>query len=90
MPEFGVIEQPAYSPEVKVQIDAVENNYQGAKWNLIAQHNILGARVRNEKDTFSVEDLRAYERQVFDPDIAVLSKRRFGDKAKITKAVEEK
>ena len=88
MLELGIIDKPVYSPEVQVQIDAVESNYQGAKWNLIAQHNILGVRVRSGE--ISESELRAYERQIFDPAITVLSKRRSGDKAKIVEAAEEK
>lgn len=83
--------RPTYSAEVQAQLDGVEDHYQGQKNSLEDQHRILGAQVKKgAKKGIPEEELRAFEREIFDRQIKILSEARHGDKREILKRAEER
>jgi len=78
-------ERPIYPAEVQAQLDEVEAEFQIQKNNLQNEHKLRAAAVRDEKDSYSVGDLRLYEKLVFDPYIISKAKERQDDKKTVIK-----
>lgn len=70
-----------YSAATQSKLDTVETEYQVNKGKVENEHRVLGALVR--KGEIPDKELRDFERQIFDPSIAVLSRKRVNDKKDI-------
>jgi hypothetical protein len=75
--------RPIYPVEVQTELDSIDAGYRAQKATLVAEHNILGARVRGGEIPESA--LRAYEAQAFDPQVRTLSKARSKSTLRILK-----
>ena len=81
-------DRPTYSAKAQADLDDVEHSFTVVREALENEHRIIGAEVK--KGDMKLEQLRAFELQIFDPGLKVAGETRHWDKKDIISKVEER